>query len=203
MHKGILIGAAAMGLALSGCNQAPSPDMQELADKAAIEELLVSYYSHFGGTANEDFAAYYTDDGVFDVNGVVAQGKEAIVGVYAGLDAENDQSEQSTPNDGVFHMLATNIQVDVDGDTATAKLFWTGILNTDPFGPPHLQEHGREYDKFVKVDGKWLIQHRVVIADSAMPEMFRATYQPRLDYDINAPETAAPATAETAEGAAE
>jgi hypothetical protein len=63
-------------------------------------------------------------------------------------------------------------------------MYWTGILNTDPFGPPHLQEHGREQDLLVKQDGKWLIKHRVVTADSAMPESFRATYDSRRDYDI-------------------
>ncbi len=84
---------------------------------------------------------------------------------------------------GTFHMLATNIEVQVEGDVARARLYWTGVLNTDPFGPPHLQEHGREYDLFERQeDGSWLIAHRVVIADSAMPEMFRASYEPRLDF---------------------
>jgi hypothetical protein len=50
---------------------------------------------------------------------------------------------------------------------------------------PHvLLEQGREYDLLVRQDGKWLIRKRVVIADSGLPERFKATYQPRMDYDI-------------------
>ncbi|HSG35781.1 MAG TPA: nuclear transport factor 2 family protein [Sphingomonadaceae bacterium] len=188
MQKRFLFGPVVLGLALAACNQAPSPEMQELADKAAIEELLVSYYSHFGGTENEDFGAYYTEDAVFDVNGIVSTGREEIVALYNGMDdpgAEPSEGDEPAEAPGVFHMLITNIEVDIEGDTATAKMFWTGILNPDPFAPPVLQEHGREYDRLERQeDGSWLISKRVVLADSAIPEMFRETYKQQLDYDI-------------------
>ena len=188
MRRFALSGIALAALSLTACNNVKiESDATALADRAAIEDLLVSYYSHFGGSSNEDFGSYYTEDAVFDVNGRVAKGREAIIGLYDGM-ADTTAADENPSGQGVFHMLVTNIQVHVDGDTATSTNFWTGILNTDPFGPPHLQEHGREYDKYVKQDGKWLITHRVVVADSAMPESFRETYQPRLDYDINAGE---------------
>jgi uncharacterized protein (TIGR02246 family) len=194
MRRFAIIGLAAASLALGGCDQmnvAAGDGAGELADRIAIEDLLTEYYSHFGGSNDEDFAQYYTEDAVFDVNGRVATGREAIVGIYEGLaDPGTEEGAAAAapppPSDDVFHMLLSNVQVDVEGDTATVKLYWTGILNTDPFGPPTLQEHGREYDLLVKQDGKWLIKHRVVIADSAMPESFRETYQPRLDFDIKA-----------------
>jgi hypothetical protein len=78
------------------------------------------------------------------------------------------------------------MQVSIDGDTAEARTLWSQILNTDPFGPPTLLEHGREYDQLVRQeDGSWLISHRVIIADSAMPDFFRATYEPRLDFSFD------------------
>jgi hypothetical protein len=95
-----------------------------------------------------------------------------------GEDAGNVTSE------GVFHMVLSNPVIEVEGDKATATFLWTGISNPDPKAPPKVAEHGREYDKLVKQDGKWLIAKRVVIADSALPERYAATYQPRLDYDI-------------------
>jgi hypothetical protein len=76
--------------------------------------------------------------------------------------------------------------IDVEGDTATASFIWTQIRNPDIKGPPVFVEQGREYDRLVRRDGRWLIEKRAVIADSGMPDMFDATYQPRLDYDINA-----------------
>ncbi len=192
MRRFVILGLATACFTLAGCDQVGGgAGTDELADRIAIEDLLTEYYSHFGGSNDEDFAKYYTEDAVFDVNGRVATGREAIVGIYQGL-ADPGQAEGAeaapapAPSTDVFHMLLTNVQVDVDGDTATAKLYWTGILNTDPFGPPTLQEHGREQDLLVKQDGKWLIKHRVVTADSAMPESFRETYDARPDYDIKA-----------------
>ncbi len=185
-----LILAAGAALSLAGCGNVEvtaevDGDMQELADRIAIEDLLVGYYSHFGGSENEDFASYYTEDAVFDVNGIVSTGHEEIVALYDGMGDEDAPEDENLAAQGVFHMLITNVQVEVDGDDATATMYWTGVLNTDPFGPPTLQEHGREYDKLEKQeDGSWLISHRVVVADSAMPEMFRATWEPRQDFSF-------------------
>lgn len=182
---------AVVSLTLAACDNATvtvelDEDLQEVVDKAAIEDLLVSYYSHFGGSENEDFAAYYTDDAVFDVNGIISTGHEEIVALYNGMGDEDAPEDQNLAAQGVFHMLVTNVEVDVDGDSATAKMYWTGVLNADPYGPPHLQEHGREYDLLERQeDGNWLIKHRVVVADSAMPEMFRATWEPRYDFSFD------------------
>jgi ketosteroid isomerase-like protein len=189
--------AAFASLTLAACGDVSvttelDPELQEVVDKAAIEDLLVSYYSHFGGSENEDFGAYYTEDAVFDVNGIISTGREEIVALYNGMEdpgAEASESEEPAQSPGVFHMLITNVEVDVDGDSATAKMFWTGVLNTDPYGPPHLQEHGREYDLLERQeDGSWLIKHRVVVADSALPENFRPTWEPRYDFSFDAAE---------------
>ena len=176
---------AALGaLALAGCTanaaDKTSPATQALLDKMAITDLLGRYYSNFGGTASDAFDRYYTDDATFDVNGHVAHGKKEIEGIYAGLAATGT----SPASRGTFHMLMTNPVIDVNGDTATATLLWTGILNTKVDAPPQFVEQGREYDRFVKKDGKWLLQKRVVIADSGLPDQFKDTYAPRRDYDI-------------------
>jgi hypothetical protein len=76
--------------------------------------------------------------------------------------------------------------IDVDGDTATAKVLWTGIMNADLRSPPTFVEQGREYDRLVKRDGRWLIEKRVVVADSGLPENMVATYDKREGYDIAA-----------------
>jgi uncharacterized protein (TIGR02246 family) len=167
-------------LALGACNQGPDAETQKLADRIAVEDLITDYYENFGGTENEDFAKYYTEDASFDVNGLVYKGHKEIVKLYDDLGEEPDNAAQG----GTFHMLLTNPVVKVDGDKATVKVFWTGVMNDKIDAPPHLVEQGREYDLLVKRDGKWLIQKRVVIADSGLPEMFKATYTPRVDYDV-------------------
>lgn len=179
---GIVVGALAgpyvPGLA---ADTQVSPDTA-LADRIAIEDLITRYYAHLGTDDAGAFGDYYTEDAVFDVNGIISTGREEIEALYAGVGEDDD----SVGNQGVFHMILSNPVIEVDGDRASASFLWTGILNPDPKAKPELAEHGREYDRLVKQDGKWLIKKRVVIADSALPERYAAIYQPRLDYDISA-----------------
>jgi len=186
------IGKAAMGgiaiAALAGCNVSasettPPAAQQAMLDRIAIEDMVTRYYAHFGKQdAADDFATFYTEDAVFDVNGIVTTGREAIEAFY--VDTGDD--EEAPAAQGTFHMMISNPVIDVDGDTATAQFMWTGVMNTAIGEPPQLLEQGREYDLLVRQDGEWRIKKRVVIADSGLPERYMATYQPRLDYDIAA-----------------
>ena len=167
---------------LAAGNEAPGPSAT-LADRIAIEDMVTRYYGNFGRSdAAEDFGAFYTEDAVFDVNGIVSTGREAIEAFYA----ESAEEADAPAAQGTFHMMISNPVIDVDGDTATASFFWTGVLNTAIQEPPKLLEQGREYDLLVRQDGAWRIKKRVVIADSGLPERYKATYTPRLDYDISA-----------------
>ena len=177
---GALVGPHVPGLAASG---ETADAGTALADRIAIEDMVTRYYGNFGKQdAAEDFGAFYTEDAVFDVNGIVSTGREAIEAFYV----ESGSEEDAPAAQGTFHMMISNPVIDVDGDTATARFMWTGVLNTGIQEPPQLLEQGREYDLLVKQDGEWRIRKRVVIADSGLPERYLATYQPRLDYDISA-----------------
>ena len=56
---------------LAAGNEAPGPSAT-LADRIAIEDMVTRYYGNFGRSdAAEDFGAFYTEDAVFDVNGIV------------------------------------------------------------------------------------------------------------------------------------
>jgi ketosteroid isomerase-like protein len=190
MGKARIAAAAALaGIAsgaLAGCTQVTASEttapaeQQALFDRIAIEDLVTRYYANLGAGRPGAFGEFYTENATFDVNGIVATGKEGIEKLYAEIGSDPDSNTAG----GVFHMVLSNPVIDVKGDTATASFLWTGILNPDPKDPPRITEHGREYDKLVKRDGKWLIEHRVVIADSALPARYGPTYQPRLDYDI-------------------
>ncbi len=186
MNKSGMVALAA--LALAGCNtnatssSAADPTNAALLDKVAITDLLNRYYQNFGGTNPAAFNDFYTDDAVFDVNGIVATGKAEIEQIYAGL----DEDSEAPTNIGTFHMVISNLVVDVDGDTATAQMLWTGIQNRDVSAPPTFVEQGREYDQLVKQNGKWLLRHRVVVADSGLPPSMKATYTPRRDFQFSA-----------------
>jgi ketosteroid isomerase-like protein len=177
---GALAGPHVPGLAAS--NDAAGASAT-LADRIAIEDMVTRYYGNFGKQdAADDFGAFYTEDAVFDVNGIVSTGREAIEAFYT----DTGDDEEAPAAQGTFHMMISNPVIDVDGDTATAQFMWTGVMNTAIAERPQLFEQGREYDLLVKQDGQWRIKKRVVIADSGLPERYAATYTPRMDYDIAA-----------------
>jgi ketosteroid isomerase-like protein len=157
-----------------------------LYDRIQIEDMLVRYYFDLSSGKSHDLAQYYTEDAVLDVNGVVSEGRQAIEELYAGLggagveetDVEEADAEE-TEAAGMGHMLLTNPIIDVDGDTATAWVIWTGIGNDDLKGPPRFLEQGREYDELVKIEDRWYIQHRYITSDSGLTEMWEDTYTPR------------------------
>ena len=182
------LAATGFALALGGCNQTSaqttlSAEQQALADRIAIEDMVTRYYGNFGKQdAADDFGAFYTEDAVFDVNGIVSTGREAIEAFYT----DTGDDEEAPAAQGTFHMMISNPVIDVNGDTATAQFMWTGVMNTGIQERPLLFEQGREYDELVKQDGEWRIKKRVVIADSGLPDRYMATYEPRLDYRIDA-----------------
>lgn len=179
---GALVAPQVPGLAANNDEVAVS---SSLADRIAIEDMVTRYYGNFGKQdAADDFGAFYTEDAVFDVNGIVSTGREAIEAFYT----DTGDDEEAPAAQGTFHMMISNPVIDVNGDEATAQFMWTGVMNETIEGRPVLWEQGREYDLLVKQDGEWRIKKRVVIADSGLPERYMATYQPRTDYDISAPD---------------
>ena len=182
---GIAVGAL-VGPHVPGLAAANDADVNsDLADRIAIEDMVTRYYGNFGKQdAADDFGAFYTEDAVFDVNGIVSTGREAIEAFYT----DTGDDEEAPAAQGTFHMMISNPVIDVNGDEATATFFWTGVMNQTIEGRPVLWEQGREYDLLVKQDGEWRIKKRTVIADSGLPERYAATYQPRMDYEIDSAE---------------
>lgn len=173
-----LAAALAASVAQPASAQRPIMTQQSLLDRAQIEDLIISYYYNLGAGDAEAMRSYYTEDAVFDVNGLVAKGPAAIEALYGRI-----REGSTIGRSGTFHMLLSNPLITVNGDSATARLIWTGVMNDTVKGPPRLQEQGREYDVLVKRGGRWLIAKRTVIADSGMPNLYDQTYAPRKDYD--------------------
>jgi hypothetical protein len=150
----------------------PVTTLATLLDRAQIEDMLVDYYGQLGA-GRHDFGAFYIPDGVLDVNGVVAKGKQPIEALYAKLAQDSPQPK------GTFRMLLTNPKVVVNGDTATADVIWTGINSPTVKSAPQFVEQGREHDELVKRDGHWYFKLRVITSDGGLPAMFEKTYRQR------------------------
>ncbi len=156
---------ASMVAVKSATAEQPATTLQTLLDKQQIQDMLVDYYTHLG-KGGSDFGGYYLADGVIDVNGLKGQGEAAITDVYKKIAA-------GTPKrPGIFRMLLTNVNIVVNGNTATAETLWTGINSPTKAGPPQFVEQGTERDDLVKVNGHWLFKLRVITSNAGLQAMF-------------------------------
>ena len=167
--RGMSVVASALVLALAPTShaiaQGTPPTAQELSDRAAIQDLITSYYNNFGGDIESGLADYYAEDGEMILGGKSYKGIEAIKGAYAAVPADAPQRRSFALN-----ILIGNMLVRVHGDTATARLVFTETTTEKQGEAPKLLTQGREFDNLVKLDGRWLISKRQIIGPKGVPE---------------------------------
>jgi hypothetical protein len=175
---------AALGL-MAACSKAPttaSPELTELVERAAIEELFYDYYAQFRPDSPHDFKSFFTADGRLEVNGMVFNGLDSIKAIYdqigVGGEEEEKKAEGAVP-EGVSEMVVTNVKIDLQGDRAVATLLWHSIKSDLVTSAPKITEYGRERTELVKQDGRWLISNRVVLTEGGMPEALLKSYPKR------------------------
>ena len=167
----LAVGGFALTLAVSALPvraEPPVTTLSTLVSRAQIEDLLVDYYSLFGG-ANRNFGSYYTDNGVLDVNGIVRRGRGPIDDLYKTIPQEA----------GRIHVLISNPKIVVNGESATADLVWTEFQSETHLATPRIVEQGREHDGLVKRGGRWYLKYRVVTNDGGLPPALEKGYKER------------------------
>jgi uncharacterized protein (TIGR02246 family) len=120
-----------------------------MPEKDEIRELLARYCFHLDAEAFEDMAAPFTPDGVWETAFGTGRGRDGIIA--------QARSIASGPRPRRVH-LTTNIVIDLDGDRASVRSNWLLFQNT-PSGPA-IGSGGAYFDQVVKIDGRWLFQHR-------------------------------------------
>ena len=175
----VLVFIAAGGVTRAAAAE-QSPELTALADRAAIENLMVDYYSHIGNSSY-DFSQYFAPDGVLDVNGIVAKGEKQIKALYVraagGAIAAPPARDPNAPPPAMYNMQLTNLKVEVTGDTATAEMFWSSLESKTLLSPPKITEYGRDRTELVKLNGRWLIKHRLVTSGGGMPKSELQSYK--------------------------
>ena len=167
---------------VAACSQAPTappPELTELVERAAIEDLFNDYYSQFGPNGQHDFVSYFTADGRLEVNGLVASGLEEIKAMYvrAGIGSEGKaQKAESAVPEGPSMMMLTNLKIQLQGDKAVATLLWHSVKSDLLTSAPKVTEYGRERTELVKQNGRWLISKRSVLIEGGMPEGLLLSY---------------------------
>ena len=164
------------GAALTVMAEQPVVTTQKtLLDRIQIEDMLLAYYYGFESDEPHDWAAFYTEDAVLDINGIRAEGKKEIQALY------DNYAEISPEEDvpGKVHVLMTNPRIIVTGDTATAHVIYTETMNDTVYLAPRLIEQGREDTWFRKINGHWFITRRQITQDGGLPPAYMKTYKKR------------------------
>ncbi len=138
---------------------------QAVIDKAEIEDLLTTYYAHFGGGVQDKVGEYFTADGEMILGPNSYKGIEAIKGAYAAVPADAPQRKSFALN-----ILIGNPLIKVDGDTATARLVFTEYVVDKEGDAPRILIMGREFDWLVKEGGQWRIKKRQIMGPKGTPE---------------------------------
>ena len=122
-----------------------------MSDKDEIRELLARYCFALDADRFEEMAALFAPDGVWETAFGTGNGRAGIVARARGIAAG--------PRPKRVH-LTTNIVIEVTGDTAIARSNWALVQNT-PDGPA-IGSGGAYSDRLIKLDGRWLFQHRTI-----------------------------------------
>ena len=151
--------------------------METLLDRIQIEDLLTRYYYDLSRSNAHELSEYFTEDALLDVDGTIAKGRAEIAKLYR--NPSPDPKEPAPAPGRRMHMLLTNPIITIKGNTATAHVIWTGVVNEGIGKLPQIAEQGREDTELVKQNGKWLIKRRYITTDGRMPNRFDKNYKPR------------------------
>jgi uncharacterized protein (TIGR02246 family) len=122
-----------------------------MSDKDEIRELLARYCFALDADRFEEMAALFTPDGVWETAFGTGTGRAGIVAQARGI-ATGERPRRAH--------LTTNIVIDLDGGTATAKSNWVVVQNSA--AGPVIGSGGAYADRLVKVDGRWFFKHRTI-----------------------------------------
>lgn len=167
----ILLSLAALLVLGAGSAAAEKYDAQYMRDRMMIEDVLKQYAMGMDTADPDLYAGAFTEDATLIVGGMTEHGRAEIAAMVAGW----RKTFHMPPKDqGVSYMplrhTLTNINIEIDGDTATAHSYWQTIRKNPDGAPPTIGAMGRYEDHLVKKDGHWLIARREIISDM-QPEL--------------------------------
>jgi len=122
-----------------------------MTDHEAIARVVARYCHLLDDGRWDEFADIWAEDAEFVLGGETTRGRDAI----------RASIEATQPPERRGRHLAVNVEVDVDGDEASAVvdfMFWA----RDREGKAKLMFLGRYDDRLVRTDGGWRFARREI-----------------------------------------
>ena len=139
----------------SGGDAALDERVQRMEDQQAIERVITDYSANLDARDYDGYVGLFTEDGVWQNGSTRREGHAEIREMLSGLFGE---VEEDYVNLSSFHLIS-NFEVDVDGDTASAKSRFVFFMRGEG-GSPTPELSGQYHDELVRVDGTWKIARR-------------------------------------------
>jgi uncharacterized protein (TIGR02246 family) len=130
--------------------------LRKTEDILAIQRVITDYSAMIDAQDFDGYAALFAKDGVWQNGNTVHRGAEEIKAMLVGI--------FGTPPEGFVNResyhLVSNLEVNVDGDKATAKSRHLLVMRGPDCSPtPELA--GQYEDEFIRENGVWKILKRV------------------------------------------
>lgn len=141
--------------------------LQMLEDKDAIRHLLETYIDFNESRDYRGYSYLFAKDGVLHLRRGDAVGPDAI---YKLLE---ESFGGPLPADSFLrnasHVLS-NIIIEVDGDTATARSRWALLSPSPTDGSPRVAQSGFYNDRLAREDGEWKFLERSIVTGIPVPQ---------------------------------
>lgn len=128
--------------------------LQRMEDIEAVRSLLIDYGRALDSQDIEAYSKLFAEDGVWKGGMGSATGPEAIRKLV-----EDGISKMPPGKFDDSNHIMTSMDIDVDGNTATAWSRWTWVI-AGPDGKPRTERAGHYEDSLVRVDGQWKFKKR-------------------------------------------
>ena len=159
----VLLVSVALSVSFVRTSRAQTGSPQNLADRAAIQNLIVAYGTALDTLDADGYAAVFTEDAELDVAGNVRKGRQQIRAIVTGLQESRAASKaKGTPTAALYHVISNTAIEIVSASQGRHHSYWqtirVGANNQIIVGAI-----GRYDDELVKRDGRWLIRSRKIM----------------------------------------
>jgi 3-phenylpropionate/cinnamic acid dioxygenase small subunit len=156
----VLTGALIAASLASAAELTVEERLRRLDDESQIRHLLDEYMDVLGASDWDNYVLFFAENGALEMAEGIVTGREAIHARMATAAERMARAAASRPPRQRADLLS-NIRVEVDGDTATARSRFT-FLGEDENGDFRVTGSGLYIDRWIRMDGEWKIQRRKV-----------------------------------------